>query len=54
MVSAGSYYPLPHAIAAEHPQWAALIEACCRLNPDKRPSMFTVLRKLEALKATYK
>jgi len=52
-VKSGKIQPVPPQLAKEHPEWTALIEACCRINPDKRPTMFSILRQLEAMQDKY-
>jgi serine/threonine protein kinase len=51
MVMAGRIPPIPEELAKEHNDLVSLIKACCRSNPDKRPSFYRVVRELEVLKA---
>jgi len=53
MIINGRIPPIPDDLAKEHPELVALIRACCRYNPDKRPTFFSIVRQLEQIRKKY-
>ena len=51
MVAEGMIPKIPTSYALAYPAYVRLIHACTLRNPDKRPTMFSVVRELEKIQA---
>lgn len=53
MIENGGVPDIPQGIEDEYPDIVQLIKKCCRNNCEKRPSMFYIVRDLEAIRSKY-